>query len=119
MKCEQCRTETISGGDWEAEFTDVSDGRASNEHPNSVRLAHTPDRCQQVQIRRLTDALHKYHLHPDFEYATTKSPRKCGGGLKPEGEGWEPNVIGTDQHSAWERFDFHEEEYWRRKVVAT
>jgi hypothetical protein len=67
-----------------------------------------------LELKRLTDALHERCVHPDYEYATTKSARKSGESYKPEGEGWEPNIYDDDPHSAWERFDFYEEDYWRR-----
>lgn len=63
--------------------------------------------------------------------------RKSGTSVKPDGEGWEPNDIvpcdferdpagaliwdADDQlipiaWRNWQRFDYTEEEYWRRKV---
>ena len=71
----------------------------------------------QRENKKLTDALHERRCHPDFEYATTKVARKSGEIFKPEGDSWEPNTYGPDPHSAWERFDFHEEYYWRRLKV--
>lgn len=58
---------------------------------------------------------HAEFAHPDFEYATTRGPRKDWeyADEPPEGEGWERNVdAGRD---GWVRFDFHEESYWRRR----
>jgi hypothetical protein len=74
------------------------------------------------EIDRLTLALHKHRAHPDFEYCTTDNARK-GETRRPEGEGWEENICernedGTlNQHSWWERFDYHEDNYWRRRTV--
>jgi hypothetical protein len=83
--------------------------------PDVVAQANVPEgRTPEQEVKRLTDALHERHIHPDYEYATTKTARKSGDSRKPEGDGWEPNVYGDDPHSAWERFEFHEEEYWRR-----
>lgn len=65
--------------------------------------------AQELAILRST--LHGMEAHPDFEYATTKGPRKNWDGQVPEGDGWEKN---TDKSGGWARFDFHEEEYYRR-----
>jgi hypothetical protein len=64
--------------------------------------------------------LHARHAHPDFEYRITNGPRKQWDTMDvpptdedgiPE-RGWERNVDrGRD---GWERFDYHEESYWRR-----
>lgn len=85
------------------------------EAKDVVAQAKEPDeRTASQEVKRLTDVLHERCIHPDYEYATTKTARKSGDSRKPEGDGWEPNVYGNDPHSAWERFEFHEEEYWRR-----
>jgi hypothetical protein len=57
--------------------------------------------------------LHALLAHPEFEYATTTGPRKAwdAADQPPEGSGWERN---TDCADGWERFDYHEESYWRR-----
>lgn len=58
--------------------------------------------------------LHARCAHPSYEYATTQGPRKSWDGYDdpPEGDGWERNAdVGRD---GWERFDYHEESYWRR-----
>lgn len=59
--------------------------------------------------------LHRICSHPDYEYATTQGPRKAwyDENIPPEGEGWEKNV--DCGNNGWERFDYHEESYWRRK----
>ncbi len=59
---------------------------------------------------RLVRALHARLAHPDYEYETTKAARKCGP-PDPAGEGWEVN---EDHCGGFERFDYHEEQYWRR-----
>jgi len=64
---------------------------------------------------RPTDAqLHFRSSHPAYEYATTEGQRKAWDDADepPEGEGWERNVDGG--RDGWDRFDFHEESYWRR-----
>lgn len=66
----------------------------------------------EAELRRLTDFLHERGMHPDFEYKTTTGPRKNFDNDPPSGEGWERNLpMGRD---GWERFDYHEEGYWRR-----
>ena len=51
-----------------------------------------------------------------YEYKTTTGPRKMWDDqdTPPEGEGW---VRDMDQgRDGWERFDYHEESYWKREV---
>jgi hypothetical protein len=73
-----------------------------------------------TQVTRLTFALHDRRAHPDFEYATTKCARKSES-FAPEGEGWERNIttdVGDAQTifgTSWNREDFHEDHYWRRR----
>ena len=72
--------------------------------------------CARVCAERdkLASALHQRRIHPDYEYITTTGPRKAwydAPDLTKEGWG-----INTDLgHDGWERFDYHEEQYWRRK----
>lgn len=88
----------------------IPDEEFRNDPAQEVKRLNDPAQ----EVKRLTDALHQRCMHPDYEYATTKTARKSGDSRKPDGDGWEPNVYGDDPHSAWERFEFHEEEYWRR-----
>lgn len=62
------------------------------------------------------DELHDRRNHPAWEYATTEGPRKAWyhADEPPEGEGWERNATASDP-DAWERFDYTEESYWRRR----
>lgn len=76
----------------------------------------------RLEVERLTAELHKRRAHPDYEYVTTKCGRKqSDDSIYPQnrglGEGWEENIIGSEPHSSWERFDYHEEHYWRRRKV--
>lgn len=74
----------------------------------------------KAEIDRLANRLHELRAHPDYEYRTTTCARKeyCG---EPELEkdGWEQNQYGSTPedrcHSDWERFEYHEEHYWRRR----
>jgi hypothetical protein len=79
-----------------------------------------------TQIAALTDnEKHRAWCHPDWEYAQTETQRKIGTTLEPEGEGWikndrvpchlyEAGVLVEERWRNWERFEFHEVEYWRR-----
>ena len=64
------------------------------------------------ECERLAYALHMARRHPDFEYETTTCPRKQGPAFPPTGDGWEDNGEG---HDCWERFEYHDEHYWRRR----
>ena len=68
-----------------------------------------------AENKRLTRFLHSICKHPDYEYETTEGPRKYweDADEPPEGDGWEVNV--DEGRDGWERFDYHEEAYWRRK----
>jgi len=83
---------------------------------------------REAETERLTFTLHCQKAHPDFEYATTQTTRKSSDDARVglEGDGWEPNDI-VDNHEYkdgkvvkeywrnWERFQFHENNYWRRR----
>lgn len=66
--------------------------------------------------------LHAEFRHPDFEYATTRGPRKYWdeADRPPAGENadpdytWERNVDAGRPGQGWDRFDYTEESYWRR-----
>lgn len=60
--------------------------------------------------------LHARFAHPFYEYATTQGPRKKWDQIDelPEGDGWERNIDAGRPGEGWERFDYHEESYWRR-----
>ncbi|MFJ7990315.1 hypothetical protein [Streptomyces sp. NPDC096351] len=75
-----------------------------------------------AELQGLSESeLHARRAHPDFEYATTEGPRKqwdyadqppYGADGWPD-RTWEPNVdAGRD---GWERFEYTEESYWRRR----
>lgn len=60
--------------------------------------------------------LHAHSMHPEWEYATTEGQRKAWdrADVPPDGEGWERN---TDKgRDGWERLDYTEESYWRRRL---
>lgn len=66
--------------------------------------------------------LHAERRHPDYEYATTHGPRKQWdeSDRPPAGENsdpdhtWSPNVDAGRPGMGWDRFEYHEEAYWRR-----
>lgn len=69
-----------------------------------------------------TARLHAERRHPDYEYATTHGPRKQWdeSDRPPAGENsdpdhtWSPNVDAGRPGMGWDRFEYHEEAYWRR-----
>ena len=84
-----------------------------------------------AETERLAFELHRRHAHPDFEYATTQTARKMSptGGSFPQGDGWEPNdvvecheyedgVVVKERWCNWERHEFHEDNYWRRRKTS-
>lgn len=64
------------------------------------------------------EELHARFACPGWEYRMTTGQRKAwaDAGKPPDGDGWEPNTAVCPE--AWERFDYHEEAYWRRPVPA-
>lgn len=97
----------------EAEYEDYREKRAS---PCCNRMGHAQEvlttlnaiaseNCQaNVEEKKLNDG-----FDPDYEYQITDGQRKCWDG-EPDlsKEGWE-------EWKEWERFNYHEERYWRRK----
>lgn len=65
------------------------------------------------------DELHQLQMHPRYEYATTEGQRKAWDYADEppyrRGEGWELNITSRNP-DAFERFDYHEERYWRRRL---
>lgn len=77
----------------------------------------------EANQKRVVEArLHAERRHPDFEYATTHGPRKQWNDPErpPAGENsdpdytWQPNPDAGRPGQGWDRFDYHEEAYWRR-----
>ncbi|MFD9256958.1 hypothetical protein [Streptomyces sp. NPDC059538] len=79
----------------------------------------TPDNEQTVTIADL----HARKAHPDWEYATTEGPRKqWDDASEPPSDDdgvpdptWERNLDAGYRGEGWERFDYTEESYWRRR----
>jgi len=69
----------------------------------------------KTYLDRPDTELHADMIHPEWEYTVTEGPRKqwMDEDTPPDGEGWERNVDAGD--NGWERFDYHEEAYWRRR----
>ena len=67
------------------------------------------------ELQLLRKYLHKSEMHPLYEYETTSGPRKAfyDQEVPPEeNAGW---VVNLEQgRDGWERFEYHEEAYWRR-----
>jgi hypothetical protein len=68
--------------------------------------------------------LHARSAHPAYEYRTTQGPRKQWDGADepPAGEDGDPDPTwerNTDAgRDGWDRFDYTEESYWRRRLPA-
>lgn len=82
----------------------------------------TPSDVAAGQPRETDQELHARGAHPEWEYRTTEGPRKQWDDQEtpPRNENgepdpsWEPNVdMGRD---GWDRFDYTEEAYWRRRL---
>ncbi|WP_123661619.1 DUF6221 family protein [Actinocorallia herbida] len=70
-------------------------------------------------LKPVPDAeLHARGRHPEWEYRSTAGQRKAfhDYNVPPEGEGWVRNV--EQGRDGWERFDYTEESYWRRRRPA-
>lgn len=99
-------------------------------------LAHTwsviDDQARRIEIRDSFDAGARAVLRliadheatvpspPAYEYATTTGPRKSWTDeMRPPDDrpGWEVDV--SEGRNGWERFDYHEERYWRRIITPT
>lgn len=70
-----------------------------------------------TELDRLRRALHAKLAHPDYEYCETKAARKLGPDEPYIEEGEEPWEINEDYHGGFERFEYYEECYWRRRKV--
>jgi hypothetical protein len=90
-------------------------------------------RCERERERVASLAEHELHReqrHPDYEYATTENARKSCEAPKPHGDDtWEANniipnhayemgVVIAEYWRNWERDDFTETNYWRRRKPA-
>jgi hypothetical protein len=54
---------------------------------------------------------------PGWEYGTVEGGRKSSGeAYPPEGDGWVPDYSRGRPGQAWDRFDNHEENYWKRPI---
>ena len=83
------------------------------------RIGELENQLLDNEIERMVVYLHSVEYHPDYEYATTRGPRKGFDQHSPGGEGWQRNIyrgrVGTPD-AGWERFEHHEEAYWMRKI---
>lgn len=78
----------------------------------SVDLPSEPVPVEDVKT------LHRELRHPDYEYSVTRGPRKSWNDydVPPYGDGWERNV--DTARNGWDREDYFEESFWRRKKTA-
>lgn len=65
-------------------------------------------------IAEITGALHYVSTNDQYEYAVTTVGKKSGDSYTPDGEGWEPDFDKGRPNEAWDRFEYHEEYYWKR-----
>lgn len=92
------------------------------EYPHELRSEVA---LMRQDNRRLKAFLHARTMHPDYEYETTDGPRKTWGedaDRPPEGDGWERNIhLGREggPDAGWDRFDYHEESYWMRRIAGS
>ncbi len=83
---------------------------AAQAYPNSKKLMPTLLTLARIGFKA---------IYPDeetvdeWERATTSGPRKAFDEHPPEGEGWERDL--DRGRNGWERFDYHEEAYWKRR----
>lgn len=84
-----------------------------------ARAEHLAAKLMEAQscAASMVDALHEHRCHPEYEYRMTTCGRKQTDieGEALEASGWEPNIFGGDNHSYWERFDYHEENWYRKR----
>lgn len=69
-----------------------------------------------AQVREHRQAARRVVIDP-YEYAMTSGPRKASDPSPPDpgdGPAWEPDPNRGRPGESWERFDYHEEYYWRR-----
>ncbi|SFO60056.1 hypothetical protein SAMN05421854_102478 [Amycolatopsis rubida] len=78
--------------------------------------AEVEQRLRNPYLDPTDDELHQRNAHPAYEYKTLEGQRKAWREVDdpPEGEGWELNTTSADP-DAFERFDYTEERYWRRR----
>ncbi|MFH8581709.1 DUF6221 family protein [Streptomyces zaomyceticus] len=125
-------TVVVGGGRWGGEapvFETTQDALHIARHDPARVLAEVDAKRQFLKAYEAapsrpaeTDSqLHARFAHPAWEYSTTKGPRKqwADASTPPYGDDgepdttWEPNTdAGID---GWERFDYTEESYWRRR----
>lgn len=89
--------------------------KAYLEASGLVLVPRDRERDEPVTLADLSDG---------WEYKTVETGRKSGTTHEevwPDGDGWEIDItcgrVGTP-NAGWERFDYHEELYFRRRVSA-
>lgn len=84
-------------------------------NPEAINLIDQMFEEVHLVETRTESELHRDFAHPDYEYRITEGQRKNwdDADTPPKGVGWELNIDAG--RNGWERFDFTEESYWRRK----
>ncbi len=67
-----------------------------------------------TDIAEITGALKYVSTSDEYEYAITTVGRQSGYKSVPEGDGWETDFDKGRPNEAWDRFEYHEEFYWKR-----
>lgn len=107
------RVETVT---WVIPDTNMH-GQAPSAEDISVHVQREKDWREGLSDTEL----HAQCAHPDFEYRTTEGPRKQwdDADTPPLDENFDPDPTwerNTDAgRDGWERFDYTEESYWRRR----
>lgn len=113
-------------------YIDLPTGQISGAyHEREAHLfEHLPPYTQPWDGHTVEDVAHRlttldssWTRVPDvageWEYETVEKPRKSGDIYPPDGEGWVKDYSRGRPGEAWDRFDNHEETYWKRRVKAS
>lgn len=89
---------------------------ASREQSEDVTFTGGAIRAEHASV--LVSALGLDPTQPEYEYETTTGPRKAWDDPErpPDGDGWELDPDRGRPGESWDRFEYHEERYWRREV---
>lgn len=89
---------------------------ADAPHDGLCNHPEAPCRCWKARQPKLSTPAEP-NAEDLWEIATTTGPRKAwlDADEPPEGDGWELDPNRGLEGESWERFDYHEERYWRRR----
>lgn len=99
---------------WYCSGTDACEGDFEMVPSGGVQAAWAAVEKHLAERHTEENRLHRLCAMPGWEYRTTTGPRKVWDDVEvpPEGGGWVSNA--ARGRAGWERFDYHEEAYWRR-----